>query len=339
MNKPNASLLDTNLPANEIELPSPMRAGKKERSLIGKMAHEVKAFYKNSPLFLLSLPGMLVIVIFSYLPMFGVIMAFKKFNFNKGFWGSDWVGFENFKFFFKSDKAFEITKNTVLYNFAFILVTTVTALLFAILLNELGKKMVKLYQTVIFLPHFLSWVVVSYIVYAFLEHQNGFLNKMLAWSGLETIQWYRESFYWPIILIFTHLWKTIGFSTLVYYAGVIGIDNSYYEAARIDGASKWQMMCRITLPLLTPLIIILFIIAIGGIFRADFGLFFIVPSDSVYLYRVTDVIDTYVYRALRGTGDIGMSTAIGLYQSVVGFIMVLGSNYLIRRINKENALW
>jgi putative aldouronate transport system permease protein len=329
---------NTNHAANEMGLSSPTRVDKKESSLFGKIAREIKAFNKNLPLFLLSLPGLLFVVIFSYIPMFGVILAFKKYNFNKGFWGSDWVGFKNFKFFFTSEKAFEITKNTMLYNLAFIVIITATALLFALLLNELGRKMVKLYQTVIFLPYFLSWVVVSYIVFAFLDHQNGFLNKMLVWSGLEAIQWYREPVYWPIILTFTHLWKTVGFSTLVYYAGIIGIDNSYYEAARIDGASRWQMMRNITLPLLIPLIVILFIIAIGSIIRADFGLFFIVPSDSAYLYHVTDVIDTYVYRALRGSGDIGMSTAVGLYQSVVGFIMVMGSNYLIKRINSENAL-
>jgi putative aldouronate transport system permease protein len=278
-------------------------------------------------------------LIFSYLPLIGLIIAFKKFNYAKGLWGSDWVGLKNFEFFFTSENAYRITRNTILYNMGFIVLTTVIAVGLAILMNELSRRWLKLHQTALFLPYFLSWVVVSYVTLGFLDNSNGFLNQLLEQSGLAPISWYQEKQYWPYILILVHLWKSVGFSSLIYYAGIIGIDPSYYEAAKIDGASKLQMIRRITIPLLTPLIIILFIVAMGSIFRADFGLFFFIPNDTSFLYPTTDVIDTYVYRSLRVVGDIGMSSAIGLYQSVVGLILVLSANYIIKKINSENALW
>lgn len=300
---------------------------------------EWRFFKKNWELFLMSLPGVLFKFIFSYLPLFGLIIAFKEYRYDLGIWGSKWVGFKNFEFFFKSDSALLVTRNTILYNVGFIVLGTVVALTFAILLNAVTKRFLKVYQTILFLPHFLSWVVIGYIVLSFLDHKNGFINEVLTGLGMDPIKWYNEAKYWPVIIIIAQLWKTVGFSTLIYYAGIIGIDPSYYEAAKIDGATRFQIIRKITLPLLTPLILILFIVSMGSVFRSDFGLFYFTPNDSSFLYGVTDVIDTYVYRSLRVVGDLGMSTAVGLYQSVVGFILVLSTNAIIKKINRDNALW
>lgn len=300
---------------------------------------EGKLLYKNRELFIMALPAVLFKIIFNYLPLIGLIIAFKKYNYAQGLWGSDWVGFQNFKFFFTSDNAFRITRNTIFYNGSFIVLTTAISVVFAIMMNEISRRWLKVHQTVLFLPYFLSWVVVSYVTLGFLEHKNGFLNQLFLSWGVDPVKWYQDPVYWPVIIILVYLWKSVGFSSLIYYAGILGIDPSYYEAARIDGASKLQMVRNITIPLLTPLIIILFIVAVGGIFRADFGLFYFVPNDVSFLYPVTDVIDTYVYRSLRVAGDVGMSTAVGLYQSVVGFFLVLTTNWIIRKINSDNALW
>ncbi|GFZ75768.1 sugar ABC transporter permease [Paenibacillus marchantiophytorum] len=298
-----------------------------------------KRFKQNKELFILSLPALIFKLIFNYLPLIGLIVAFKKFRFDGGIFGSPWNGFDNFRFFFVSDNAWRITRNTVLYNLGFIAITMVCALILAVLLNELSSRAVKIYQTALFLPYFLSWVVVGYIALAFLEQDRGLLDHVWTFFGLEPVNWYQAASRWPYILNAVNLWKTVGFSTLVYFAGIIGISPTYYEAAKIDGANKFQMVRTITLPLLTPLIIVLFIVAIGGIFRADFGLFYFIPNNASFLYSTTDVIDTYVFRALRTIGDVGMSAAVGLYQSVVGFILVVLSNWIIKKINSDNALW
>ncbi|BBI35533.1 ABC transporter permease [Cohnella abietis] len=296
-------------------------------------------FQKNRQLFILSLPALLFKLVFNYLPLIGLIIAFKKFRYDLGIFGSAWNGFDNFRFFFVSDNAWRITRNTVLYNVGFIVITLICALALAVLLNEVSSRAVKVYQTALFLPYFLSWVVVGYIALSFLEQDRGLLHQLWTFFGLEPVNWYQESNRWPYILNAVNLWKTVGFSTLIYYAGIIGISPSYYEAAKIDGANRLQMIRKITLPLLTPLIIVLLIISIGGMFRADFGLFYFIPNNSSFLYSSTDVIDTYVFRALRSVGDVGMSAAVGLYQSVVGFVLVVASNWIIKKINSDNALW
>ncbi|GBF76503.1 sugar ABC transporter permease [Paenibacillus sp. 598K] len=287
----------------------------------------------------LALPAVIAIFVFAYLPMGGLILAFKDFRYNLGILGSQWVGLKNFEFLFTSDTAFRITRNTLLYNATFIVTTMVAALIIAILLNEISKKWLKLYQTAMFLPYFLSWVVVSYIAMALFDQSNGFLNQLLQGMGMEPKPWYQDASVWPYILTLTNLWKAVGFSALIYYAGILGIDSSYYEAATIDGASKFQMALKITIPLLAPLLIILFIISIGNIFRADFGMFYFIPDDSKFIYATTDVIDTFVYRSLRQLGDVGMSAAVGLYQSVIGFFLVLGANLVIKKIDEDNSLW
>jgi putative aldouronate transport system permease protein len=300
---------------------------------------ELQHFWKNRELFLLSLPGILYKLIFAYLPMAGLVIAFKKYRYDKGIFGSDWAGLDNFRYLFTGDAAWRITRNTVLYNAGYILLTTCTAILFAVLLNELKAKYTKFYQTSLFLPHFLSWVLVGYIAYAFLNHSDGFLNRVLSSLGMEQVSWYQNSAPWPFILIIFHLWKAVGFSTLIYFAGIMGINGEYYEAARIDGATKRQMATSITIPLLAPLVIIMLILSIGSMFRGDFGLHYFIPNNSGFIYGSTDVIDTYVYRSLREMGNVGMSAATGFYQSVVGLILVLLANGIVKKINPEHSLW
>lgn len=304
-----------------------------------------KRFKANKELLFLVLPGAIWFLIFSYLPMFGVVIAFKNFRitgkgFIKSLIDSDWIGFKNFEFLFKTTDAWIITRNTVLYNLVFIVLGIVIPVCLAIILNEiLNKKMAKIYQSAMFLPYFLSWVVVSYCLFAFLSVDKGYINHLLARFGHGEISWYTESKYWPFIIIFMSQWKGIGYGTVVYLASIAGIDKTYYEAAMIDGATKWQQIKNITLPLLKPVITILFILSIGKIFNADFGLFYQLPKNSGPLYPVTNVIDTYVYRGLMNLGEIGMSSAAALYQSVVGLILILMSNYVVKKIDNENSLF
>ncbi|WP_256256609.1 sugar ABC transporter permease [Paenibacillus sp. BC26] len=312
-----------------------------DNGLWKRIANEWRHFKKNHELFTLGIPGVVYILIFAYLPMIGIIMAFKNFHYDKGMFGSEWIGFKNFEFFFVSEYAIRITRNTVLYEIGYIFFTTVFALLFAVLLNEISRKAVKIYQTALFLPHFLSWVVVYYIVFTLLDINNGILNKLLEMVGLQTHDWYMEAGPWPYILNIVALWKRIGFSALVYYAGIIAINPEYYEAAKIDGATRFQIARKVTIPMIMPLIMILLILAIGGLISGDFGLHYFVPNGGLagMTYPTTDIIDTYVYRALTKIGDVGMATAVGLFQSVVGLILVLSANLWVKKINPENSLW
>ncbi|WP_270172367.1 ABC transporter permease [Paenibacillus sp. SYP-B4298] len=287
------------------------------------------------------LPGLLYLLLNNYLPMFGLIIAFKNINFAQGIFGSDWVGMANFEYLFKTSDAYIITRNTLLYNGAFIILNLVVAVAIAILLNEIRSKlMARLYQSIVLLPYLISMVIVSYLVFSMLSVETGFMNKtLLPMLGLGDISWYSESRFWPYILTLVNVWKGVGFLCVVYLAAIIGIDHEYYEAATLDGASKWQQIRSITLPLISPVITMMTLLAIGRIFYSDFGLFFQVPMDAGALHSTTNVIDTYVYRGLMQLGDIGMSSAAGLYQSVVGFMLVILSNYIVRTINKDNALF
>ncbi|WP_430539426.1 ABC transporter permease [Listeria rocourtiae] len=291
------------------------------------------------------LPGVAWFVIFAYLPMFGTVIAFKDYRvdgngFISSLMNSDWVGLENFKFLFRTDDAFIITRNTVLYNLVFIIVGLLLGVALAIVFNSLvNKRMAKVYQTGMLFPYFLSWVVVSYFLYSFLSEDSGLLNSLIVSFGGDPISWYSEPKYWPYILIFMNTWKGLGYGSIVYLAAIAGIDRNYYEAAMIDGAGKWQQIRHVTIPALTPLIIILTILNVGKIFNSDFGLFYQLPRNSGPLFPVTDVIDTYVYRGLTSLGDISMSAAAGLYQSVVGFILVMLTNYIVKRIDPEYALF
>ncbi|UTR13528.1 ABC transporter permease subunit [Salipaludibacillus sp. LMS25] len=304
-----------------------------------------KNVYDNRIWLLMIMPGFIWLLVMKYLPMFGQVMAFKDFRFHPdGFFASvyhsEWIGFDNFRFLFSTNDAYVITRNTVLYNLVFIILGLILAVGVAIILSELTKqKLAKMYQTGMLFPHFLSWVVVSYFVFAFLSVDRGLFNSVLEMFNMEPVSWYNESAYWPYFLVAISQWKGVGFGSIVYLAAIVGIDRTYYEAAMIDGASKWQQIWRITIPMIMPLIIILTILNIGSIFSADFGLFYQVPRDSGPLYSVTNVIDTYVYRGLMSMGDIGMSTAAGLYQATVGFILILLTNYIVRKIDEENALF
>lgn len=300
-----------------------------------------KNFKNFLPLFLLMAPGFLYLLINNYLPMFGLVIAFKNINFTKGIFASDWVGFKNFEFLFKTQDAFIITRNTILYNGGFIIINTVAALAVAILLNEIKNHfLARFYQSVVLIPFLISMVVVSYLVYANLGVETGFINKtILPLLGIQPISWYNEPKYWPVILTIVNLWKNVGFLCVIYFAAIIGIDKEYYEAAILDGAGKWKQITKITIPLIKPVIIMMVLLAIGRIFYSDFGLFYQVPMNSGFLYPTTNVIDTYVYRGLFQLGDIGMSSAAGLYQSGVGFILVLASNFIVSKIDKDSAIF
>jgi putative aldouronate transport system permease protein len=289
---------------------------------------------------LLALPAILLLILFNYVPMAGVILAFKNYRIDDGIWGSAFNGFSNFKFFFLSQDAWRVTRNTVGLNFIFIVTVMIGAMAFAILLSELTAKFsVKVYQTTMFFPYFLSMPVVAYVVLAFLNVDLGMVNHVLARFGVEPIAWYGKAELWPFILTIVNFWKSIGYNTLIFYAALMAFDRSYYEAAEVDGATQMQMRLKITLPLLTPLVIIMTIIQLGHIFYSDFGLFYMVTQDIGTLYATTDVIDTYVFRSLRVVGDIGMASAANLYQATVGFILVLTVNTIVRKFNSENALF
>ncbi len=306
----------------------------------GKSGRRMTAIKKSMPLTMMALPGIVLMLIFKYLPLGGIILAFKRFNVRKGIWGSDFVGWNNFKFLFLSSDAWVITRNTLLYNLAFIALDVVLAVTFAIILNELlHKKRAKLFQSIYIAPYFLSWVAVSFVAYAFLSVDNGLLNRLLIDLGKDPVSWYAESKWWPVIIIVFEVWKTVGYSTIMYMGALTGIPNDYYEAALVDGATKWQQIRHITIPCLRTMMLVLVTLAIGRIFFSDFGLFYQLPRNSGSLFSVTNVIDTYIYRALKETGDIGMSAAANLYQSVVGFLMVLGVNFIIRKVDKESALF
>ncbi|MFD0671467.1 ABC transporter permease [Cohnella sp. GCM10027633] len=307
---------------------------KKKRSF----ASRVK---KEKFLLLMLLPGALYLLINNYLPMFGTIVAFKDMNYADGILGSPWAGFANFEFLFRTEDAWIITRNTIAYNLVFIVSNLLFGVSAAILLNEIRVRLLaRFYQSVMFLPYFLSAVVVGYLGFSMLSQEYGFINKtVLEPLGFRQIAWYSEPEWWPYILPIVHLWKTLGYVSIIYLAAIIAIDGEYYEAALIDGASKWKQIVHITLPQLKPMMIILTLLSVGHILNADFGLFYQVPLDAGALYSTTNVIDTYVYRALLHMGNIGMSSAAGLYQAFVGFLVVLASNWIVRQINKEHALF
>lgn len=293
-------------------------------------------------LILMALPMMIFITIFNYIPMGGMFVAFKDYSYRDGILGSPFCDpiFKNFEFVFKSPDTWRIIRNTLGYNFVFIVTTLVISVSIALLLNEIkSRKALKVYQTTMFFPSFLSWVVVSYIVYAFLNPRLGYLNAIAAKLGGETLDWYNTPNAWIAILIVLHIWKGIGMNVLMYYASMLSIDSSYYEAAAIEGATRLQMIRRITLPFLYPMMIILTILAIGKIMNSDFGLFYQTPMNSKTLYETTDVLDTYVYRALMENGNIGMSSAVGFLKSVIGFLLVMLTNGIVKKINPDYALY
>ncbi len=299
-----------------------------------------KTFRKNSPYLIMTIPAVLKIFIFSYVPMFGIIIAFQNYRASKGLLHSEFVGFKNFEFFFKSIDAGRILWNTLYLNSLMIATGLIVSIVVSLLLFEITSKFrLKIYQSVMFFPFFFSWVLVGLMMGTFLNSDSGLLTRLIHFLTGTNINFYTSPEYWPLILVLVDVWKATGYSSLIYYAVLMSIDKDYYEAAEIDGASRIQKMFYITLPFLIPMAIVLTILAIGNIMRADFGLFYFVPREQGALFATTDVIDTYVFRALRQYGDFAMSSAVSLFQSVVGFVLILATNALVGKYNEQHKLY
>lgn len=297
-------------------------------------------FLANLPFYLMGLPGMIYLFINNYLPLFGLQIAFKDFKYSEGVWGSKWNGLANFEFLFKSNVAERIIRNTLGYSITFLLLGMVLNVFVAIMLNEiLSSRTKKIWQTLILLPHLISMVIVAYLVYAYLSPSNGYFNSLISSMGGTPIQWYMEAKYWPYILTFVNMWKSVGFGMILYYATIMNISDDYYEAATLDGASRWQQIRYITLPLLRPTIVTMLILSCGSIFRTDFGLFFQVTQNQGALYSVTDTIDTFIYRGLMLQPNMAMTSAANFLQAVIGFILVVVVNQIVRKLDSSNAIF
>ena len=303
----------------------------------GRIAKRKTSRVNYIPLYFMMLPGIIYLIANNYLPMFGIIIAFKKLDYSKGIFLSDWSGFANFEYLFKTKDAFIMIRNTISYNLVFITLGLVIALSIAIMMTEIGKrKIAKFIQPAICFPNMISIIIVAYLVYAFFG-TNGFVNNtILKGNG---IRWYSEAKYWPFILTTVHFWKSAGYSSIIYIATISGIDASLYEAAKLDGATKMQQIRRITLPILRPMIILMLLMSISKIFNSDFGLFLQVPMNSGMLFPTTQTIDTYVYRSLMELNNVGMSSAASVFQSIIGFVLVMLSNAFVRKVDNESALF
>lgn len=295
----------------------------------------------NLPLYFMMLPGLIYLIFNNYIPMSFTVIAFKNFNFQKGVWGSDFVGLNNFKTLFSTRDSRIIFRNTLAYNLVFIAASLIIGLGIAILLDELrSKKAKRMYQMAYLIPYMISITVVSYIVYALLSTDTGFINNtVLKAFGKDGISWYSVPKYWPFILVLVNQWKWLGYNSIIYYSSVISIDSELYEAACIDGATRFQRIGYITIPVIRSTIITMTLLQLGSIFKSDFGLFYQVPMNSSALMNVTNTIDTYVYRGIKSVGTMGMSSAAGLFQSVIGFVLVLAANAVVRRIDKDSAIF
>lgn len=310
-------------------------------------SNRIEKHKKTLVLLTMVAPVAIWLLLLRYLPMGGIILAFKDYKVNprnpsfiSNLLNSKWVGIKNFEFLFKTDSAWIMIRNTLAYNIVFIILGVIIPVSFAIMMNEFTKKFVKkAYQTMMFFPYFLSWVVVSYFLNAFLDAQYGMIPAMQEAAGNEVISWYTTPRYWPYILVFANLWKNVGYSTVLYLAAITGIDSNQYEAAAIDGASKWQQVLYVTLPHLRTMIAILFIMNVGKIFASDFGLFYNVPMQNGALFSVTQTIDTYVYRAYIATGDPGQSSAAGLLQNVLGFVCIMTANGIVKKIDSDSSMF
>jgi putative aldouronate transport system permease protein len=322
------------------------KLNKDKNDNIKKVKTRKKWTKDDTELTLLALPTMIWYILFSFLPMFGIIIAFKNYKVFPGhgffynLFNSQWVGVDNFQFLIKSNVLFILLRNTIAYNIVFIILGILIPVTLAIMISLIySKRKSKIYQTMMFFPHFMSWVVVSYFVYAFLSIDKGMFNGILKMMGKDIIQWYMEPKYWPFILVFMQLWKTVGYSTVVYLASITGIDGTLYEAAVIDGATKWQQVKYVTLPSVKTIVIMMFILNVGRIFYSDFGLFFQVTKEiPSSLYNVASTIDTYVYKALQSTTPIGMTAAATLFQSIACCMTILLANWIVRKIDNESAI-
>ena len=299
-----------------------------------------KLVAQNKTLLLMCLPAVVFFFIFSYMPMPGAYIAFTNFQYNKGIWASPFVGLQNFKFLFTSGQLTLLLRNTILYNVAFIVLGNFLQLLFAILLNEVqSKRYKKTTQSMMFLPYFISDVLVSLLVYNLLNYDYGFISNLVRSMGGEMAKVYQMPNAWPFIIVLVNLWKGTGYGTVVYFAAITGMDSSMMEAAQIDGANGFQRIRYITLPTLKPTVVILFLFAIGGILKGNFGLFYNLVGNNSMLFQTTDIIETYVYRSMMNSFNFSQSSAVGLFQSVVGFFIVIGANAFVKHLDPEYALF
>lgn len=294
----------------------------------------------NWEMYLMLIPAVAFFIIFSYIPMAGIVIAFKNYNVIDGIFGSPWVGLKNFEFFFQSGTAWTVTKNTVLFNLAFLVVNVTLEVAVAICISELGKKkLYKFCQSAMLLPHFISWVVVSIFLFGILNFETGSLNRILMAIGLEPIQVYSSTKAWPFILVALNAWKAVGYGSIVYLSAIMGVDTSCYEAAEIDGASQWQRIRYITLPLIKPTIITMVMLSLGSLMRGNFELFYQIIGNNGMLFESTDIIDTYVFRSLLTSSNMGMNSAAALYQSVLCFVFITVVNAIVRKVDRDNALF
>jgi putative aldouronate transport system permease protein len=296
---------------------------------------------RNNRIYLMLLiPALLYVVIFNYIPMGGVVIAFKNYNYASGILGSAWVGLKNFKFLMISDKLWTLTRNTLAYNFAFITIGMFLEVSFAIIINEMRCRWFKkVFQSFIFLPFFISWVVATAVIQTLLDYNSGMVTRIVKSLGGNMVNIYTTASPWPYLLVFFRMWKGVGYGSIIYLSAVTSIDQEMYEAADIDGANSWQKVFRITLPNLIPTMVIMFLLSVGQIFRGDFGMFFQLVGNNGVLLETADILDLYVYRALSSGTNLGMSAAAGLYQSVLCFATIMAVNFIVKKIQPDYTLF
>ncbi len=317
-----------------------MKAAIKEKT-------EKKAFKgtvkRNSALYVMLIPGIIYLILFNYLPMFGMILSFKKINFRDGILGSAWCGLDNFKYALSSPSLITAIKNTIMYNIVFLFIGMALSIILAIMLDLLwGKLSKKVYQTIMIMPHFLSWVIVSYLVFGFLGIESGIMNNtILPLLGMEKINWYMEPKYWRVILIIVYFWKSWGYSSIIYTSALAGVDIQLYEAADIDGATIMQKLWNITIPAIKPIISMMLILKVGAILTTDMGLFYQVPLNTPQLYNTTNVISTYTYNLMTGSGanTLGMASATSMLNSLVGFVLIIISNRIVKKLDSDGGIF
>lgn len=328
----------------ELIMETPYKEKKKRKNLspVRSIESFVQEMRKNKSIYLMFVPAMVLLFLFNYMPLSGLVLAFKDVSFAKGIWGSDWAEplFTNFEFLFSSDSSFRAFRNTLILNGTFIVTGLICEVGLALLLNLLTVMIVKkVVQSITILPYFVSWIVVGVFSYNILSTDNGALNSLFLSLGLEKIEWYSSPEFWPAILSIVMRWKWTGYGAIIYLASLSGIPGALYEAAEIDGASEWTKTWKITIPMIRPTIIVMVLLQIGRIMNADFGMFYAIVGDASLVFPTADVIDTFVYRGLKQTGDIGMASAAGFIQSLISFLLVLSSNWIARRVDPDSAIF
>ena len=297
-------------------------------------------FKKNKPLFVMILPAVVLIIVMAYLPMSGLILAFKNYRFDLGVFGSDWNGIENFRYLFESGTGWLITKNTIVYNLVNLITSQLLAILIAIFISEINKKFFKkISQSLIFLPYFISWVIVGTFVFAIFNYETGLLNSIIKAFGGDPVNVYEMPGIWPVIIACFNSWKWCGYNSVIYIAAIVGVDAEIYEAASVDGANIFQRIRNITLPSIRATIITMLLLNVGRILRGDFEMFYQIVGQNGQLFNATDVIDTYVFRSLLQNSNLGMSAAASLYQSVLCFVIIIVVNRIVKKVDESNALF